>query len=105
MPRSNTAMIKKFQAAINEKFHEKLLYNKTQWYSDNQDRPVTTYVIRKAVWNEKKGKSIPQKLFSSTSQIQVVLFLRDYWYKMNGWEIPNDNEQWNKVKEKEGVSI
>lgn len=86
--------------AINEKFHEKLLYNKTQWYSDKQDRPVTTYVIRKAVWNEEKGKSVNIELFKSTSQIQVVLFLRDYWYKLNGWEVPADNPMWEKVKEK-----
>lgn len=105
MPRSNRAMIKRLQMAINEKFHEKLLYNKTQWYSDKQDRPVTTYVIRKAVWDDDKGKSINKELFKSTSQIQIVLFLRDYWYKLNGWEVPNDNEQWNKVKEKAGVEI
>ena len=28
----------------------------------------------------------------------MVLFLRDYWYEFNGWEVPNDNEVWNKVK-------
>lgn len=103
MPRSNRAMIKRLQAAINEKFHEKLLYNKTQWYSDKQDRPVTTYVIRKAVWDDDKGKSINKELFKSTSQIQIVLFLRDYWYRLNGWEVPTDNEQWNEIKKKQGI--
>lgn len=93
-------MIKKLQNAINTKFHERLLYNKTQWYSDQQDRPVTTYVIRKAVWNEEKGKSVNIELFKSTSQIQIVLFLRDYWYRLNGWEVPTDNPMWEKVKEK-----
>lgn len=103
MPRSNRAMIKKLQEAINTKFHERLLYNKTQWYSNTQDRPVTTYVIRKAVWSEEKGKNVNIELFKSTSQLQIVLFLRDYWYKLNGWEIPTDNEQWNEVKKKQGI--
>ena len=40
------------------------------------------------------------ELFKSTSQIQVVLFLGYFWYDINGWEIPTDNEMWNNAKQK-----
>lgn len=100
MPASNRTMIKRLQSAINTKFHERLLYNKTQWYSTQQDRPVTTYVIRKAVWDDDKGKMVNIELFKSTSQIQIVLYLRDYWYRLNGWDVPTDNPMWEEIKEK-----
>ena len=94
---SNLTLIKKLQHAINEK-GGKLLYQTKQWYSNDQERPVTTYSIRQAFYNEKTGKTESVELFSSTAQIQIVLFLRDYWYKLNGWEVPNDNEVWNDAK-------
>lgn len=103
MPTSNRVMIKKLQAAINNKFDMKLLFNKTQWYSKSQNRPINTWVIRKAVWDEDKGKFVNVELFKSTSEIQIVLYLRDLWYHLNGWEIPTDNEFWNKIKEKNSV--
>lgn len=97
-------MIHKLQNAINSKGY-KLLYNKTQFYSEAQKRPVTQYTIRQVVdnpeaigTNNKKTSCI--ELFKTCSQIQVVLFLRDFWYELNGWEVPKDNEQWNKAKEK-----
>lgn len=98
MPASNSTMIHKLQQAINQNFGEKILYNKTQFYSERQDRPVTLYILKKAVWDDdhKRNKNI--ELFSTTSQIQTVLFLRDLWYELNGWEIPTDNEEWNKAK-------
>lgn len=99
---SNSTMIHKLQNAINSKGH-KLLYNKTQFYSEQQDRPVTMYSIKQVVeGTDKKGKPKNHyiELFQTCSQIQVVLFLRDYWYDINGWEVPTDNEQWNEAKQK-----
>ena len=95
---SNSTMIHRLQSAINEKFNQRILYNKTQWYSIDQDRPVTMYKISKAEWDAERGKTVNVELFRSHSQIQIVLFLRDMWYELNGWEVPNDNEEWNKIK-------
>lgn len=100
MPRSNNVMIHKLQNAINEKGAGPILYNKTQFYSEQQKRPVNLYIIKKAVWNEKKHHNNYVELFSTTSQIQIVLFLRDYWYEVNGWPIPTDNKIWETAKEK-----
>ena len=96
---SNTPMIKKLRSAINLK-GERLLYNTSEFYSEEQNRTVTIYTIKKQVWNPKLQKNKNIELFHSTSQIQIVLFLRDYWYTLNGMELPTDNEKWNKIREK-----
>lgn len=75
------------------------MYSTSQFYSDKQDRPVTIYHIKQAIWDEKKSKYVNQDLFQSTSQIQIVLYLRDMWYSLNGIELPKDNEQWNTLRD------
>lgn len=102
MPASNKTMIHKLQAAINGK-GERLLIDKSQFYSNDQDRPITLYRVSRSVFDAEKGKNKKEKLFETASQIQIVLFLRDYWYSITGQEIPTDNETWNKIKEKQGI--
>ena len=99
MAQSNSTMIHKLQQAINQNFGQKILYNKTQFYSERQDRPVTLYILKQAVWDNDRKRNKNIELFSTTSQIQTVLFLRDLWYELNGWEIPTDNEEWSKAKQ------
>lgn len=94
---SNTVMIKKLRNAINNK-GEKLLYNTTEFFSDDQNRPITLYIIKKAIWDDKRHRNRNVELFHSASQIQIVLFLRDYWYKLNDLELPVDNEMWNDIR-------
>ena len=96
---SNSALIKKLQRAINAQGY-KLLYSTSQFYSEQEDRPITVYVLKKSIWDEEKQKTRSLELFKFTSQIQIVLYLRDLWYEINGWEVPTDNEQWTKIKEK-----
>lgn len=100
MALSNEHLIKKLQGAINSNFDAKLLYNKQQFYSNQMNKALTMFVIKQACWDEKKQRLVNVELFSSTSQIQIVLFLRDYWYECNGWEVPTDNEYWNEQKAK-----
>lgn len=104
MPASNRAMIKKLQGAINNKIKEvggtPLLYNTTQFFSEQQQRPITMYVVRTVLWDDKRNRNHYIELFKSTSQIQIVLYLRDYWFKLNDWELPTDNETWNEIREK-----
>lgn len=95
---SNTTMIKKLRGAINGK-GEKLLYSTSEFFSEEQNRPITIYTIKKAIWDEDRGRNKNVELFHSASQIQIVLFLRDYWFKINNWELPVDNPQWNKIRE------
>lgn len=96
---SNSTMIHKLQQALN--MHGlRIMYCTSQFYSDKQERPVTIYHIKQAVWDAKKQKYVNQDLFNSTSQIQILLFLRDMWYSLNGKELPTDNETWNEIRDK-----
>lgn len=90
--------IKKLQRAINDKYGSRILINKTQYYSEKSDRPMELLVVKKAIWNEEKQRYKNVELFSSPSDIQIVLYLRDMWYELNGWEVPTDNEEWNSAK-------
>lgn len=96
---SNSVNIHKLQTALNGKGYN-ILYSTSQFYSVKQDRPITTYQIRQAIVDEETKKSKSVELFKSTSQLQILLFLRDLWYEVNGWEVPTDNEMWNKAKER-----
>ena len=97
MPASNRTMIHKLQTAINQ-HGGKILYEKTQFFSDDQNRPITIYKIAQALGQRKK-----EKLFESTSMIQIVFYLRDVWYTMLGKELPTDNEEWETVKKNKHI--
>lgn len=90
MPHSNVEMIRKLQIALNSK-GERVLCNRSQFYSEQQNRPVTIYKVMKSVYEPSTGKNRHYELFSSASQIQVVLFLRNYWFLIQGKEIPPTN--------------
>lgn len=95
---SNSVNIKKLQTALNIN-GMRIMYCTYQFYSENEDRPITMYCIKQAVWDGKKEKYVNMDLFKSTSQIQIVLFLRDMWYTLSGKELPQDNEEWNKIRD------
>lgn len=88
---------KKLQTACKKRFGVKLLINERQWYSDDKDMAITVYSVHQVINNENK-RTQSVELFKTYSQIQLVLFLRDFWYKLNGWEIPTDNKTWEEVK-------
>lgn len=94
---SNQAMIRKLQHALNTR-GLRITYSTSQFYSADQDRPVTIYNVKQAIWDSEKEKYVNRELFKATSQIQIVLFLRDLWYTVNGKEVPQDNEVWNNIK-------
>lgn len=92
-------MINKLQKAINSK-NGRIIINHTQFYSEQSKRAIGMYTIKQAYWNEDKGRTESYELYSSYSQLQTVLFLRDYWYNMNHWKIPDDNEEWVAMRNK-----
>ena len=95
MAAKNMTLVRKLQSACLLK-GEKLLLNSRQWYSKEQNRAITQYIILKST--EENGKEINQELFKTYSQIQLVLFMRDYWYTLNNWELPTDNPEWEEIK-------
>ena len=64
------------------------------------EKPVNLYIIKQTLYDEDTGKKTYVELFSSCSEIQIVLWLRDYWYELNGWEVPTDNPVWLAEKQK-----
>lgn len=102
MPASNRTMIHKLQTAINSN-GGCLLIDRVQFYSEEQDRPINLYRISTPGEIMKNGKRKKNELFTTPSQIQVVLYLRDYWYWMQKIEIPTDNEMWNEIKKQKGI--
>lgn len=100
MSASLHSKIRNLQRACNSVFDAHLICNRSQFYSAQQNRPITIWVIKKAIYNDSKSKFVYEELFSSASDIQAVKFLRDYWFELNGWEVPTDDKEWNKVKEK-----
>ena len=96
---SNSVNIHRLQSAIN-RTGQKVLYSTSQFYSKQQDRPVTVYQLKRVIWDEEKQRNRSVELFKSTSQIQILLYLRDMWYEINGWEIPTDNPVWNEIRAK-----
>lgn len=100
-----SSMIHKLQAAINERFGAKLVISRNQWYSYKQDRPITTYVIKQAHRESNDGPVRYDELFRTTSKLQIVLYLRDYWYELNGWEVPTSNKEWQRLKEQRKISF
>lgn len=90
MPSSNSTMIYKLQVALNSK-GLRILCNRSQFFSEQQNRPVTMYKVSQSVHSESTGKNNHVELFSSASEIQIVLFMRNLWYAVNNKPIPSTN--------------
>ena len=88
---------KKLVQALNSR-GQKITFSSKQFIG-KEGMPHTMYSVSKAVWDEEKGKYSHSELYSSTSMVRMVLFLRDMWFEENGWELPTDQEQWNKIRE------
>lgn len=92
--------IKKLQNAINGTGKRHVTINKTQYYVEQDNKIAEIIIVKEATVDVKTGKTHYNEIFSSGSDVSIVLFLRDMWYELNGWDIPTDNEQWNETKRK-----
>jgi hypothetical protein len=101
---SNIKTIKKLQLAINMNCPFRILYTTSQFYSVAKQMPVTKYCLRKAELDYTENRSTSEEIFSTYSQLQIILYLRDLWYTWNNMELPTDNELWNGIKEREKIN-
>ena len=92
MPNSNITLIHKLLRAINVN-GGRVLMDRVQFFSEEQQRPITLYKI-----NEQLGKK--KTLFETASQIQLVMFLRDYWFIVQGKALPTGKDEWTKIRER-----
>lgn len=96
--RQQTLAIRKLQRACNLNFDEQLCYNITQFYSTKHKREINRYTLQKQTQDGETGKRDKIELFSTYSLIQMVFFMRDYWFMLNNLPLPTDNEMWNKAR-------
>lgn len=95
-----TRTIKKLQQALQIE-GELILITTSQFFSLEKSTTVTRYHVKKQIQSDKdRFKSTQVELFSSCSQIQITLFLRDYYYEVMGYEVPHDNPIWESAKAK-----
>ena len=91
-----TNVSKKLMMALNARGY-KLTFS-TKQFIGTEGNVHNYYSINKAVWSEEKHKYLNNELYSSTSMIRIALYLRDMWYRENGWPLPKDNEVWNQIR-------
>ena len=89
---------KKLMQAISIKTDRQLMFAMKQIMGREQ-KPVTLYIISESVFNPETGKYQNVEVYSSSSMVRIVLYLRDVWYLLNGMELPVDQEKWNSIRE------
>lgn len=94
--------IKRLKIAIRQKADIKLLITTKEWFSESKQVLMPYYIISQHHYNSETKKSTQEEIFRCGNKIQVVLFLRDYWYNLNGWDIPKD-EYWDEKKERYNI--
>lgn len=63
-----------------------------------EGQPHNMYSISEATWDDEKRRYKHNELYSTTSLVRIVMFLRDMWYEENGWDLPTDQERWNTIR-------
>lgn len=99
MAYQQTKIIYKLRQAIESKGYT-LLFTSTEFYSKEKQRPIAIYHIKESYYNPKTDKYDSKEIFASPSHIQIVFFLRDYLFAIEGKELPTDNEMWNTIRAK-----
>lgn len=102
---SNIKNIRKLQTAINSISETKILYQTAQFWTPHDKRAIQKYIIKRSVYNATTERYDAEEIFSTYSQLQVILFLRDYLFTLQGKEIPTDNKLWNEIKEKNNITF
>jgi hypothetical protein len=87
---------KKLVQALNSRGYKLTL--STKQFIGREGQPHNMYSISNATWDDEKKRYKHNELYSTTSLVRIVLFLRDMWYEENGWELPADQEKWNGIR-------
>ena len=58
------------------------------------------YTVNEHLWDDEKKRFVTREVYSTTSTLRLLMFLRDKWYIENGLELPTDQDIWNAEREK-----
>lgn len=100
-------LTKKIRTLINAIYQVhgiKLTLNTQQWYTPIDNRRLTAFILKQQIYDEEKDKNVQIELFKAFGHVDIMLYLRDMWYELNGQALPTDNKKWNE-KRKEIKSI
>ena len=97
MAENNTTKIRKLQTAIQSKGY-KVLYNTEQFYSKQFDNFLTMHSVSLLTHNNDTDKDVKVQIFRTTSPLQIILLLRDIWFSINNWDLPEDNQKWCEIR-------
>lgn len=70
-----TGLCNKICKSILKKYHKVLFIETQQFYSHEQDRVVTMFLLKELVYDEEKGKQVKRTLLQTASQIVLVQYL------------------------------
>lgn len=87
---------KKLIKAINTKGYTLTYGSKEFLGNDGKIHNYGTVYIAK--YNEARHRYDSVPIYSTPSTVRVVMYLRDFWFILNGMELPTDQELWNKIR-------
>lgn len=68
-------------------------------FMGKENRPVRYYRLYRSAWDEEKNRYAKTELFSSTSLVRIILYLRDLWDIHQNHELRNDPDWWLPIRE------
>lgn len=70
----------------------------TRQFIDREGKPRNLFSIAVSTWDAERNKWIGKEVYATSSAVRITLYLRDVWYRLNGWELPMDQEKWNTIR-------
>jgi len=92
-------LAKKIARGINFKYGSHICINVSEFYGTSGDTPnlVRMYVVRDAYCGS-EGVFVNKELYKSGSAYNVLFFMRDLLFRLDGKELPEGNDKWEAEK-------
>ena len=72
-----------------------LISTESRSFMGRDGRLVKLQVLKNIYKDEETGEWKYDELFSSSSSVYVMCYIRDMWYIYNGWELPTGDSKWD----------
>lgn len=82
-----THLINQLQKALLTNCNRVIYIENEQFYSKEQNRVITMFVLSERIWNEERGKFTKQQVLKTASQIDVVKYLGNLYKELTSSEI------------------
>ena len=88
------ALIRTLQKALVKNFDKRVFIAQEQFYSEDQKRYITMYILQEPVWDEGHIHYTKQQVLKTANQVDVAKYLGNLHKKlMQEKELTLDNEQ------------